>query len=179
MSMWRCSGPCGRGRSSSTKWWSPRATTSIRSATPCRARRSSPTPGSSSTWPGRRTSPAAWESGSRYARGVPVSGHLLFPEGDHGGGIAKRMVQRYKGAFADSYRTRAGELGFTEHQIITLASIVEKGGEASGGAEAHRRGIPQPSEAGHETPGRPHGCLRHKGVGHERNAQRSQTQITL
>ncbi|MEK6699332.1 MAG: endolytic transglycosylase MltG [Nitrospirota bacterium] len=49
-----------------------------------------------------------------------------FPKGITAEGIAKRMVQRYKGAFADSYRTRAGELGFTEHQIITLASIVEK-----------------------------------------------------
>ena len=40
--------------------------------------------------------------------------------------IAKRMVQRYKDVFTDSYRDRAGELGLTEHQVITLASIVEK-----------------------------------------------------
>jgi UPF0755 protein len=40
--------------------------------------------------------------------------------------IAKRMVQRYKEVFTSSYRERAEELGFTEHQIITLASIVEK-----------------------------------------------------
>ena len=40
--------------------------------------------------------------------------------------IAKRMVQRYREVFVDSYRHRAEELGFTEHQIITLAAIVEK-----------------------------------------------------
>ncbi|MDH4161196.1 MAG: endolytic transglycosylase MltG [Nitrospirota bacterium] len=40
--------------------------------------------------------------------------------------IAKRMVQRYKDVFKSDYRKRAGEMGFTEHQIITLASIVEK-----------------------------------------------------
>ncbi len=40
--------------------------------------------------------------------------------------IPKRMVQRYKAVFVDSYRNRAKEMGFTEHQIVTLASIVEK-----------------------------------------------------
>lgn len=40
--------------------------------------------------------------------------------------IAKRMVLRYKGVFSDSLHARAKALGFTEHQIITLASIVEK-----------------------------------------------------
>lgn len=40
--------------------------------------------------------------------------------------IPKKMVQRYKTVFVDSYRSRAKELGFTEQQIITLASIVEK-----------------------------------------------------
>jgi UPF0755 protein len=40
--------------------------------------------------------------------------------------IAKRMVQRYKDMFTDDMRKRARELGYTEHQIVTLASIVEK-----------------------------------------------------
>lgn len=40
--------------------------------------------------------------------------------------IAKKMVMRYAAVFNDAYRARAKELGFTEHQIITLASIVEK-----------------------------------------------------
>jgi UPF0755 protein len=40
--------------------------------------------------------------------------------------IAKRMVQRYKDVFTDDMRKRAKELGLTEHQVITLASIVEK-----------------------------------------------------
>jgi UPF0755 protein len=45
--------------------------------------------------------------------------------------IPKKMVQRYKAIFTDSYRNRAKELGFTEHQIITLASIVEKEAKVS------------------------------------------------
>ena len=40
--------------------------------------------------------------------------------------IARRMVQRYKEVFKQDYRKRVEELGLTEHQIITLASIVEK-----------------------------------------------------
>lgn len=40
--------------------------------------------------------------------------------------IPKKMVQRYKAVFSESSRERAKELGYTEHQIITLASIVEK-----------------------------------------------------
>ncbi|HEX9113755.1 MAG TPA: endolytic transglycosylase MltG [Nitrospirota bacterium] len=40
--------------------------------------------------------------------------------------IPKKMVQRYHEMFTDSLRRRAAELGFTEHQILTLASIVEK-----------------------------------------------------
>lgn len=40
--------------------------------------------------------------------------------------IPKKMVQRYKALFVDSYRKRAQELGLTEHQVVTLASIVEK-----------------------------------------------------
>ena len=40
--------------------------------------------------------------------------------------IPKKMVQRYKAVFSDGKKNRAKELGFTEQQIITLASIVEK-----------------------------------------------------
>ena len=40
--------------------------------------------------------------------------------------IVRRMLTRYRGMFSSNYLKRAEELGFTEHQIITLASIVEK-----------------------------------------------------
>jgi UPF0755 protein len=40
--------------------------------------------------------------------------------------IPKKMVQRYRAVFDDSYRDRARTLGFTEGQVLTLASIVEK-----------------------------------------------------
>jgi UPF0755 protein len=50
----------------------------------------------------------------------------FFPKGIKLEDIPRKMVQRYNAAFVDSYRERAEELGFTEHEIITLASIVEK-----------------------------------------------------
>lgn len=40
--------------------------------------------------------------------------------------VAKRMVLRYRDVFIESYRKRAGSLGYNEHQIVTLASIIEK-----------------------------------------------------
>jgi len=49
-----------------------------------------------------------------------------LPKGITVSDIAKRMVQRYKDMFTDDMRMRAKELGYTEHQVITLASIVEK-----------------------------------------------------
>ncbi len=49
-----------------------------------------------------------------------------LPKGIKLDDIPRRMVLRYKAVFDDSYRTRAAELGFTEQQILTLASIVEK-----------------------------------------------------
>ncbi len=45
--------------------------------------------------------------------------------------IPKRMVLRYKTMFADSYRARADELGMTEQQVLTLASIIEKEAKVS------------------------------------------------
>lgn len=40
--------------------------------------------------------------------------------------IARRMVNRYRHIFSDGYRKRAEAIGFSEHEIVTLASIVEK-----------------------------------------------------
>lgn len=50
--------------------------------------------------------------------------------------IPRKMVQRYKTIFCADYQSRAQELGFTEQQVITLASIVEK--EAKIPAERNR-----------------------------------------
>jgi UPF0755 protein len=71
-----------------------------------------------------------------YARSLGIDADTLegylfpdtyyFPKGIKLEDIPRKMVQRYKTVFVDSYRSRAKELGFTEQQIITLASIVEK-----------------------------------------------------
>lgn len=49
-----------------------------------------------------------------------------LPKGTKLEEIPKKMVQRYRAFFNETYRRRAGELGLTEHQVLTLASIVEK-----------------------------------------------------
>jgi len=49
-----------------------------------------------------------------------------FPKGIKLEDIPKRMLQRYKTVFTESLKKRAGEIGMSEHQVITLASIVEK-----------------------------------------------------
>jgi UPF0755 protein len=72
----------------------------------------------------------------KYARSLGVEadsleGYLFpdtyyLPKGITLEDIPKKMVQRYKVVFSDSKRKRAQELGLTEHQVLTLASIVEK-----------------------------------------------------
>lgn len=49
-----------------------------------------------------------------------------LPKGIKLADIPKRMVQRYRTVFEDSYRKRAEEIGLSEQQVITLASIIEK-----------------------------------------------------
>lgn len=49
-----------------------------------------------------------------------------LPKGTTMHDVAKRMVQRYKAVFTDDYRKRAAELGLSEQQVVTLASIIEK-----------------------------------------------------
>lgn len=41
-------------------------------------------------------------------------------------GVIKLMHSKYKEIFTEEFKSRAIELGFTEHEIITLASMIEK-----------------------------------------------------
>lgn len=73
---------------------------------------------------------------SEYVRSLGIDADTLegylfpdtyyLPKGIRLEDIPKTMVQRYEGVFVDSYRARAEELGLTEQQVITLASIIEK-----------------------------------------------------
>jgi UPF0755 protein len=40
--------------------------------------------------------------------------------------IIRKMVQRFKAVYTPQWQARTRELGFTRHQIVTLASIIEK-----------------------------------------------------
>ncbi|HTF99573.1 MAG TPA: endolytic transglycosylase MltG [Nitrospirota bacterium] len=50
----------------------------------------------------------------------------FFPKGIKLEDIPRKMVARYRTVFSNSMQQRAVELGMTESQVITLASIVEK-----------------------------------------------------
>ncbi len=73
---------------------------------------------------------------AKFARSLGVEADTLegylypdtyyLPKGITMPEVAKRMVQRYRDVFTESYRKRATALGFSEHQILTLASIIEK-----------------------------------------------------
>ena len=63
--------------------------------------------------------------------GGSLEGYLFpdtyyLPKGIKVEDIAKRMVQRYRAVFTPDYAKRAEDIGMSEHQVITLASIVEK-----------------------------------------------------
>jgi UPF0755 protein len=63
--------------------------------------------------------------------GQTLEGYLFpdtyyFPRGFAQVKIIGAMVQRFRDAISDEWRARADELGLTLHQVVTLASIIEK-----------------------------------------------------
>lgn len=67
-------------------------------------------------------------------RGIPADtfeGYLfpdtyLFPKGTPPRKIIAAMADRFEGIFTPQWKTQAQQLGFTIHQIVTLASMIEK-----------------------------------------------------
>ncbi len=49
-----------------------------------------------------------------------------FPKGASAVDIITTMVERLRSLFSDQWKARTAELGYTVHQILTLASIIEK-----------------------------------------------------
>ncbi len=63
--------------------------------------------------------------------GDTLEGYLFpatyfFPKGTTLDGILKQMVAKYRQVFNPEMRARAAELGMTERQVVTLASLIEK-----------------------------------------------------
>ncbi len=63
--------------------------------------------------------------------GNTIEGYLypetyLFPKHTSCKRLIKRMVGTYKKVFTQKWQARASELGLTSHEIVTLASIIEK-----------------------------------------------------
>ena len=49
-----------------------------------------------------------------------------FPRSANSQAIIRAMVRRFNGVFTPAWRDAASKLGFTPHEILTLASIIEK-----------------------------------------------------
>ena len=63
--------------------------------------------------------------------GNTLEGYLFpatyfFPKGLTLEGMIKQMVTKFRGVFGDELKTRAAEIGMTEYQVVTLASIIER-----------------------------------------------------
>lgn len=77
---------------------------------------------------------AATDSARARQMGLPADnfeGYLfpdtyLFPRGESPEKMVEAMVQGFNAVFGETWRRRADELGLTVHQVVTLASIVEK-----------------------------------------------------
>ena len=50
----------------------------------------------------------------------------FFPKNAHPQAVAITMVKRFREVFTDQWRLRAREQGFSIHEVVTLASIIEK-----------------------------------------------------
>jgi UPF0755 protein len=65
------------------------------------------------------------------AGGKTLEGYLfpdtyLFPKGADASTVVTTMVKRFHDVFSQGWRSRAAELGLTVHEVVTLASIIEK-----------------------------------------------------
>jgi peptidoglycan lytic transglycosylase G len=49
-----------------------------------------------------------------------------FPKGITADGIIRRLVSKYREVMNDDLKARAAQLGMTEHQVVTLASLIER-----------------------------------------------------
>lgn len=71
-----------------------------------------------------------------YVKGLGLEGNTLegylfpatyfFPKGITVDGMIKQMVSKYHAVFNDSLKARAEEIGMTELQVVTMASLIEK-----------------------------------------------------
>jgi len=71
-----------------------------------------------------------------YVRSLGLEGDTLegylfpatyfFPKGTTLEGVIKRLVSKYREVFTDDLKARAAELGWTERQTLTFASLIEK-----------------------------------------------------
>jgi UPF0755 protein len=69
-----------------------------------------------------------------HALGIPadtLEGYLFpdtyyFPRGLDAGAIAATMVKQFRAAFKPEWAARAREMGMSVHEVVTLASIIEK-----------------------------------------------------
>jgi UPF0755 protein len=77
---------------------------------------------------------AAEDAALAKERGIPadtLEGYLFpdtyfFPRSASARDIADTLLDRFQSVFRDEWRVRAKEMGFSVHEIVTLASIIER-----------------------------------------------------
>jgi UPF0755 protein len=67
-----------------------------------------------------------YEIGARSLEGYLFPDTYMFPKGVPAATIIDKMVQRFKEQFRPQWHDRARELNMSVHEIVTLASIIEK-----------------------------------------------------
>ena len=64
--------------------------------------------------------------GAETLEGYLFPATYFFPKGMVLDGVIKQMVMKFHEVFNDDLRARAAELGMSEHQAVTLASLIER-----------------------------------------------------
>ncbi len=66
------------------------------------------------------------QKGKHYLEGYLFPSTYQIPVSSDGQTVIETMLNGYSDVFTDEYRARAKELGYTENEIIIIASIIEK-----------------------------------------------------
>ena len=85
--------------------------------------------------------------------------------------VLAAFVGRFHKVFTPEMDAEARKAGFSVHQIVTLASVIEKETGARRGTSAGVGGVPQPAAARHATAGRSDGDLRDRELQRQPDAQ--------
>ena len=83
-----------------------------------------------------------------------------FPLGTTASQAVHEMVYDFERRWKPDWDAKASAMKINRNDLVTMASIVEKGSARSRGAPGHRCRLLQPAQEGNAAPGRPDGAVR-------------------